>query len=136
MRWISNDQHMTRRTYRGRQAYFSGIAAEEIAARWYTERGGSILATRHKTPEGEIDLVVQLGDILVFVEVKRRKNNAGFDSPVTARQWERLANAANHYMVSYQSQTGTQPICRFDVALIDAQGGIEVLENARGFDEQ
>lgn len=127
---------MTIRRHRGRQAYFSGIAAEEIAARWYVERGGKIQATRHRTPEGEIDLIVQIGGILVFVEVKRRKNNAEFDSPVSERQWRRLENSANHYMFSNQSQTGIQPICRFDVALIDATGGIEVLENARGFDEQ
>lgn len=127
---------MTKRQHRGRTAHFSGLAAEEITARWYRARGAEILATRHRTPEGEIDLIAQLDSILIFVEVKRRKNNHEFDSPVSPRQWQRLANAANHYMFSDQSQTGTQPICRFDVALIDANGGIEVIENARGFDEQ
>ncbi len=125
---------MTRRR-RGLMAHHGGLAAEDIAARAYTARGAQVLEKRLKTPAGEIDLILDDGTTLVFVEVKQRKNNAEFDSPVTRRQWERLENAANHYMVELQNKTGVQPVCRFDVALVGRDGQVQIIENARGFDE-
>jgi putative endonuclease len=124
---------MTRR-HRGRTAHHAGHAAEQATARTYQARGAQVLETRLKTPEGEIDLVLRDGDTLVFVEVKQRKNNTEFASPVTARQWERLENAANHYMVECHRKTGVHPVCRFDVALVAHDGQVQIIENARGFD--
>ncbi len=103
-------------------------------ARIYTNRQCHILAQRHRTPEGEIDLIVADGEMLVFVEVKRRKRLYAFDSPISDRQWHRLGCAALNYMVELQNVTCTQPSCRFDVALVDAQGQVRIIENARTFD--
>ena len=123
------------RAQRGRGAYLSGRSAEETVARHYTARGAEILAQRHRTPDGELDLVVLDAGQLVFVEVKQRKNFDNFASPITPRQWKRLEAAALHYMVLYQNRTGIQPVCRFDVALMDRDGAVQIIENARMFDE-
>lgn len=114
--------------------HHSGIAGEEIAARHYRGQGAEILATRHRTPEGEIDLIVKQGTMLIFVEVKQRRR-IGPDSPISARQWQRLGQAAISYMMQYTSETGETPLCRFDAALVGPDGSLEVIENARGFDE-
>lgn len=126
---------MSRQT-RGRGAYMSGLSAEATVARLYRERGGTIEAERHRTPEGEIDLVVRLGEILVFVEVKQRRSARDYGPPISARQWKRLEAAALSYMVEVQNVTGVQPLCRFDVALMGRDGSVEIIENARSFDEQ
>ena len=123
-----------RRSRRGRRSHQSGLAAEEAVARDYRRRGCRVLAQRHRTTEGEIDLIIVADDMLVFVEVKRRKTLHAFDSPVSDRQWHRLGCAALNYLVNNPDVTCTQPSCRFDVALVDACGTVSIIENARTFD--
>lgn len=112
------------------RAYHSGLAAEEAAARRYVAEGGRVRAARWRCPEGEIDLVVETPDEIVFVEVKARK--AGAAAAVTARQWARIGAAASRYLA--ERTDGTRP-CRFDLALVDAAGRLERIENACSFDE-
>lgn len=120
---------------RGRSAYLSGLSAEDQAARAYLKRGAELLARRHRNAGGEIDLIFLEDGILVFVEVKRRKNRTELAESITERQWERLGLAATHYMLSYCNETGTIRGSRFDAVLIDAEGRLEIIENARSFDE-
>lgn len=125
-----------RNVRRGRRNHQSGLAAEAAVARHYDFRGATVLGQRVRTPEGELDLIVRSDDVLVFVEVKKRSRRDLCDSPVSRKQWARLEKAALHYMVSVQDETGVQPVCRFDVALMAPDGSIDVIENARSFDEQ
>ena len=99
-------------------------------------RGADVLGQRVRTPEGELDLIVRCGETLVFVEVKKRSRYNLNDSPISRKQWDRLENAALHYMISVQDETGVQPVCRFDVALMAPDGSVDIIENARSFDEQ
>ena len=125
-----------RKTMRGRQNHFSGVAAENSVAQMYRRTGAAILGQRVRTPEGELDLIVEKGDILVFVEVKKRSRSQSCDSPISRKQWYRLEKAALHYMMDIVNATGVQPSCRFDVALMGRDGSVEIIENARSFDEQ
>ena len=120
------------RRKRGAKAHRTGVLAEENAARFLESRGFQILARRHRTPHGEIDLIARDRDILVFVEVKARPSRAQAAYSLTARQWARLEGAALHY-VAETSQN--QIDMRFDVVLVDADGACERIENARSFDE-
>ena len=117
----------------GRTACHAGRSAEEAVSRYYERKGARIRALRHRTPEGEIDLIAEHGGVLIFVEVKRRKVQHSFDSPISERQWRRLESAALHYMIEEQNETGVQPVCRFDVALVRHDGQMQVIENARSF---
>ncbi|MHA1530055.1 MAG: YraN family protein [Alphaproteobacteria bacterium] len=120
---------------RGRGAYLSGLAAEEQAARAYRKRGAEILARRHRNEAGEIDIILLEDGILVFVEVKQRKNRAELAESITERQWQSLGLAATHYMMTHSNETGPIRGCRFDAVLIGADGRLEIIENARSFDE-
>lgn len=87
-------------------------------------------ATRWRCPEGEIDLVIDTPDAVIFVEVKARR---GHDrAAVTARQWARIGAAATRYLA--ENTDGARP-CRFDLVLVDRMGRIECIENARSFDD-
>lgn len=122
------------RARRGARNFQAGLAAEDAVERIYRQRGARVLARRHRTPEGEIDLIVQDSRCLIFVEVKRRRRLHGFDSPISEKQWQRLGCAALHYVVNNYDVTRVQPICRFDAALVGADGQVTIIENARTFD--
>lgn len=120
---------------RGRRNYLSGLAAEDQALRAYQKRGAELLARRHRNEAGEIDLILRQGEILIFVEVKRRRNRAELGESITDRQWRRLGLAATHYMMRYRAETGPVLGCRFDAVLVGADGSFQIIENARAFDD-
>ena len=109
--------------------FHAGIAAEELAARAYRLAGGQVRALRWRCPEGELDLIVEFSDEIVFVEVKARRRHT--PDAVTERQWTRIGAAATRYLA--EQTDGTRP-CRFDVALVDRSGRLRCIENARSFD--
>lgn len=115
------------RRRRGATSHYAGLAAEDAVARSYTAKGAAVLARRWRCEHGEIDLIIREPDGLVFVEVKRRSRRIE-DDPVTERQWRRLEAAVETYM--FRAETGDAPM-RFDVALVGADGAIEVTRNAR-----
>ena len=122
------------RARRGRDNHRNGVLAEDCVARQYGARGARILGRRVRGPGGEIDLVAMEGDILVFVEVKRRRHNLPLDQIVTPRQWLRLEAAASHYMLSNHDMTGAIRGCRFDLAVVGPDAVPRIIENARSFD--
>lgn len=123
------------RRRRGRRNHVAGLCAEDCVERRYRAGGAEILARRLRNPGGELDLIARQGDILIFVEVKRRSRALPADEVVSARQWRRLEAAATHYMMTAAEQTGAIRGCRFDLAIIGPDLVPRILENARSFDE-
>lgn len=76
---------------------------------------------------GEIDLIMQQGDVLVFIEVRLRadRSHGGAAASVTPAKQRKLILAAQHYLQRYRMQ----PACRFDVIAIDG-GEIDWIANA------
>ena len=50
-----------------------GAQAEELACQWLVEQGLVLQDRNFRTRHGEIDLIMQSGDCLIFVEVRYRK---------------------------------------------------------------
>ncbi|MGD1933337.1 MAG: YraN family protein [Candidatus Phaeomarinobacter sp.] len=71
-----------------------GRRAERIAAWLLRLKGYRILATRLRTPMGEIDLVAQRGNLVAVVEVKARATLDDAVAAVSVRQQQRLSAAA------------------------------------------
>ena len=72
-----------------------GNQGEKIAAAYLESKGYRILEQNYHTRFGEIDLVAQEGDSLVFVEVKARTSTT-FGLPeasVTPAKLEKIENA-------------------------------------------
>jgi putative endonuclease len=76
----------------------SGRIAELIAAAYLFAKGYRILARRHKTPLGEIDLIAVRGRRLAFVEVKQRLSTDAAEAALTVRQAQRVARAAERWV--------------------------------------
>ncbi len=112
----------------GRTGYLNGLAAEDIAVREYQARGAEILHQRWKCKEGEIDLIARQGGVLVFIEVKARKNHAAAAESLSPNQQQRLLNAANRYLAENGQSLDTET--RFDLVTVDRAGRPEILENA------
>jgi putative endonuclease len=113
-------------------------ALGELGERWareYLEQNGyCIRETNFRCREGEIDIVAQHGDSLVFVEV-RTKTGSSFGSPeesVTTAKQEKLASVAMSYL---QTHDGLPSEWRIDVVAIEVspRGRVvrtELIQNA------
>ena len=64
-------------------------------------KGYRILARRHRTPHGEIDLIAARWGRVAFVEVKRRATMADCEAALTPRQAERIGRAADHWLARH-----------------------------------
>jgi putative endonuclease len=78
-----------------------GNIAELIAAGLLMAKGYRILARRHRTPYGEIDLIAARWRRIAFVEVKRRVTMAECEAALTPRQAERIGRAADHWLARH-----------------------------------
>jgi putative endonuclease len=112
----------------GSVSYHAGLSAEDQVARDYQRRGYPVAAHRWRGKGGEIDLVAHDGDGFVFVEVKKSRSHARAAERLSLRQIARLYDAASEFLA--QCPRGLNTLARFDVALVDGQGRIEILENA------
>lgn len=97
-----------------------GRTTERLAEQWLRRAGLKSVARNYRCRGGEIDLVMQDDGILVFVEVRYRRN-ARFGGPIAsvdARKQRRLSVAAAHYL---QTKQWDGP-CRFDVIGLQGDG--------------
>ena len=115
---------------RGQRAYLAGAAAEYQVANHYEKRGYSVAARRWRGAGGEIDLIFRQGAALVFVEVKQSKTSARAAARITQAQIERIYASAGQFLENEPAGQLTES--RFDVALVDGAGRIEIIENAFG----
>ena len=112
----------------GLVSYRAGLAAEDAVARHYSDGGKVLAAQRWRGSAGEIDLILRDGPSIVFVEVKKAATHAEAALRVTSRQIARIFSAASEFLAGEPMGQATES--RFDVALVDSYGRIEVLENA------
>ncbi|MFY0692334.1 MAG: YraN family protein [Paracoccaceae bacterium] len=113
---------------RQRTNYHAGLAAEQSVAHQYERAGYEITERRYRSAAGEIDLIARRDHNVIFIEVKKSSTHSRAAESLSRRQMNRIYASASAYL-------GTQPAgqhtpSRFDVALVDRTGQIEVLENA------
>lgn len=93
-----------------------GLRAEWAAA-WYLRlKGYRVLASRYKTPVGEIDLVVRRGTALAFIEVKGRAGYRQAAEAIHRHNQSRVMRAAQHYLMAHPQLHHCT--IRFDAVLI------------------
>lgn len=93
-----------------------GSEAEDRAADFLLAKGYTLVTRRFKARQGEIDLVVLDGDILVFVEVKQRKRGYLPEDAIGKLKISRMVKAAQEYVLA----TGEhERAVRYDVVAID-----------------
>lgn len=111
-----------------------GASGEKIAKDFLKKKGYRIRETNFHCREGEIDIIAEKDDYLIFVEV-RTKSSYGFGAPeesVTHAKKERLITLAFTYLNSHQNLPSSW---RIDVVAIELDKErkakrIELIENA------
>lgn len=101
-----------------------GKAGEGVARRFLAGKGYRFLAANYRSRLGEIDLVCQDGEVVVFVEVKTRRSGR-FGTPAEAvdfRKQRRLYRLAEEFLIAHGLEE--RPV-RFDVLSIDFATGAE-----------
>jgi putative endonuclease len=71
------------------ESYALGLLGERIAAKWLRRHGWRVLEHRFQNGHRDLDLVVQRGKTVAFVEVKTR-SDLSFGGPVSAVDFFKL----------------------------------------------
>ena len=105
------------------QAERLGVGAEgERTAKAYLQtQGFRILHENYTTPLGEIDLIAQEGEVVVFVEVKARRSGE-YGPPqaaVTLAKQRQIVRVAELFLQRYRL---SRAVCRFDVVAVTFAG--------------
>ncbi len=109
-----------------KESYFTGVRGEEIAEEYLTGQGMRCLERRYREKAGEIDLVMEDGDTLVFVEVKARFSGTEEGNglrAVTPAKRKRIAKCAMLYLMRHGALNRS---VRFDVVEINREGVMHV----------
>ena len=112
----------------------TGALGERIACEFLGKNGYEILEKNYRCPDGEMDIVAQQKDTLVFIEVRTKKSRF-FGRPeesITTVKQERLTKLAEQYG---QAHENLPEAWRIDVVAIQIENNgkierIEIIENA------
>jgi len=95
-----------------------GARAEAMACEFLVDQGLKLKARNYRTRRGEIDLIMQAQDCVVFIEVKYRKNSrfGTAEASITKGKSQKMTAAAQEYLIrnGYPEDTGI----RFDAVLL------------------
>jgi putative endonuclease len=95
-----------------------GAEAEQIALEYLVDKGFVLLTRNFGTRRGEIDLIMNDGDHLVFVEVRFRRSSSfgSAEESITKKKCLRLTAAALSYMQINKLSNHVQ--ARFDAVAV------------------
>ena len=111
----------------------TGVWAENKASEYLQAQGIKLVQTNYRSPFGEIDLIMEGDEGLIFIEVRYR-NSARFGSAaesVNLKKQSKLRATAEHYLQRYSNSA--RQACRFDVLAItrlNRQNEINWIKNA------
>jgi putative endonuclease len=111
-----------------------GQSAEDIAARFLTEQGATILVRNFRRRLGELDVVALLDDLLLIVEVRTRGSNqyGGAAASVDFRKQQRIICASQQLLQEHRQLSSLR--ARFDVVVVSdmaaAQPRVEWIPHA------
>jgi len=105
-----------------------GQTAEARAEAFLKTHGLTLVARNWRCRFGEIDLVMQDGPTLVFVEVRLRSRSdfGGAAASVTPAKQKKLLTTARQYLGTLK----TLPPCRFDVVALSGDAPPDWIKNA------
>lgn len=94
----------------------TGAVGENLAAKFFTEKGFTVVARNFRFRKAEIDLIVQRENWLVFVEVKTRSSEAwGYPESFVGDLQRRLIYSAAEEFIFRNDWQGH---IRFDIVAV------------------
>jgi len=109
-----------------------GNRAENLAFKFLKQQGLQLRERNFRCRLGEIDLIMQDANYLVFIEVRYRKGNdfGGALASVDSHKQKRLRRAAETYLLQHKL---TDLPCRFDILCLTgslSKPSFDWIENA------
>ena len=107
----------------------AGREGEAAAAAYLRKKKYEVIGANYRCRFGELDLIAKKRDLVIFVEVKLRKNDrfGAASDAVTAAKQEKLRKAAASWLASHECEAPA----RFDVIEVYTETGrINHIENA------
>lgn len=108
-----------------------GNAGETFVALTLQSKGYKILDCNYRRRFGEVDIIAQIADTIIFVEVKCRvKKYFNLSEVVNRTKQRKIVLAAKSYIVQKKV---SDKVLRFDVALVEKNGtkyNLNYIENA------
>lgn len=94
-------------------ANINGVNGETIATKFLVKKGYDIAALNYRSRYGEIDIIAEDNEYIVFAEVKARSEKALYEprEAVTKQKQRKIISTAMQYL----SATGAEKQPRFDV---------------------
>lgn len=113
--------------------YGKGRTAEDIAYKYLARQGLKLLARNYRSRRGEIDLIMSDKDIIVFIEVRSRKDSRTMNviESIDSKKRARIIQTSQKYLQN--DKDSRDNICRFDIVLVKGQleaAEIEWIKNA------
>lgn len=105
--------------------YEAGLNGEQAAEDLLCQKGMRVLARRYRGADGEIDLIMQDGETIVFVEVKARpgaRAGSGLTAVTPAKQ-RRMTHAAISFLLEREWM---ERQVRFDVVEVTRDGILHI----------
>jgi putative endonuclease len=115
------------RQARGRKSYHRGWWAEWAALAHMLGRGYWPRAWRYRAPGGELDWILQRGDIVVALEVKARPDFQTGHESMPHAEWARRRSAMQHFLRRNPHKNWS---IRFDLIVVAPYFQIQHVENA------
>lgn len=105
-----------RRSRSRTRAERQGHRGERLAALFLQMKFYRLRARRFKTPVGEIDLIAEKRDAIIFVEVKSRGRKGSEAEALGAVNSARIVRAAQYWLAHHPAESGKD--MRFDVIFL------------------
>jgi len=108
-----------------------GFSGEQAVAEYLKNKDFKILVQNFSTKLGEVDLIAQKDELIVFVEVKtRQRAYFPISNVVTFTKQQKITKTAKLFILKNNI---IDKVCRFDVATVvlgNDEYNIEYIENA------
>lgn len=102
-----------------------GNIGEKAAKNYLIDKGFEFITENYFTRYGEIDLVFKEKEILLFIEVKSRKNKSHFDDAIGFRKVQSLRRSAELFI---EKESISFKEMRFDVIFVNIGSEATVVE--------
>jgi len=110
-----------------------GQQAEDVALEYLEYQGLKLLTRNYHASGGEIDLIMQDGETIIFIEVRYRANSYHHNpaESIDPEKCRRIINTSQRFLQANRKMTALD--CRFDVIVLSGSldsPAIEWINNA------
>ena len=109
-----------------------GDSGEDAAWDFYAQKGFSLIERNFRTRFGELDIIVQKGDLLVFAEVKALPggNADVLAAELGPRKRRKIIETAKYFLKNHRQYSNKT--IRFDVVVVGLPGfeNVHLIEDA------